>query len=61
MPRAFPKGPSTPNTEFIEGKAATILTHRAYMEYVSANAAKSGKSVSPMVGKVARTPLAAFF
>ena len=59
MPRVFSRGPSGP--EFIEGKAATILTHRAYMEYVSANAAKSGKSVSPMVGKVARTPLAAFF
>jgi len=31
------------------------------MEYVSANAAKSGKSVSPKVGKMARTPLGAFF
>jgi len=29
--------------------------------YVSANGAKSAKSVSPKVGKMARTPLAAFF
>jgi len=28
---------------------------------VSANGAKSAKSVSPKVGKMARTPLAAFF
>ncbi len=42
-------------------KATAILMHEAYMEYVSANAAKSGKSVSPKVGKIARTPLAPFF
>ncbi len=47
--------------ELVEGKAAAILTRGAYMQYVSANAAKSGKSVSPKVGKMARTPLAAFF
>jgi hypothetical protein len=29
--------------------------------YLGANAVKSGKSVSPKVGKMARTPLAAFF
>ncbi len=42
-------------------KAAAILTNGAYIEYVSANAGKSGKSVSPKVGKMVRTPLAAFF
>ncbi len=49
-------------------KAAAIFTSGAYMKYVSATAAKSGKSVRPKVGKMTtvsvrsqRTPLAAFF
>jgi len=39
-------------------KAAAFLTGGAYILCVSTNAAKSGKSVSPKVGKRARTPLA---
>ena len=37
------------------------LTRGAYAGCVSANVAKSDTSVSPNVGKRARTPLAAFF
>ncbi len=40
--------------------AHRCLARAAYMEYVSANAAKSGTSVSPKVGNTARTSLAAF-
>ena len=35
----------------VEGKAATVLMRGAYASYVSANAAKSDKSVSPKAAK----------
>ncbi len=35
----------------IEGKAAVVLTRGAYASYVSANVAKSDKSVSPKTAK----------
>ncbi len=35
----------------VEGKAAAMLTRGAYASYVSANAAKCGKSVSPKAAK----------
>ncbi len=35
----------------VEGKAVAVLTRGAYASYVSANAAKSGKSVSPKTAK----------
>ncbi len=41
----------------VEGKATAVLTPGAYASYVSANAAKSGKSVSPKAAK-GRTCLA---
>ncbi|MDA0740021.1 MAG: hypothetical protein O3A59_14000 [Nitrospirae bacterium] len=43
------KSSSSPVLSGVEGKAAAILTRGAYSQYVSANAAKSGKSVSPKV------------
>ena len=39
-----PKGAKTP---FSTGKAAAILMRGAYSQYVTANAAESGKSVNP--------------
>jgi len=39
--------------EPVEGKAAGDLAPAAYMEYVRANGAKSAKSVSAKLGKMA--------
>ncbi len=47
----FPNGSSSPVLSGVEGKAAAVLTRGAYVSYVSANAAKSGKSVSPKAAK----------
>ena len=53
----FKKGVQ-PCPESVEGKAAGTLACGAYTEYVSANGAKSARSVSPKVDKGPRTPLA---
>jgi hypothetical protein len=42
-------------------KAATILTRGAYSPYVSTNAAKSGKSVSPKVRQKGENAAGGFF
>jgi hypothetical protein len=42
-------------------KAAAILTRGAYSQYVSANAAKSGKSVSPKVRQNGENAAGGFF
>ncbi len=42
---------SRPALSEVEGKAAAVLTRGAYALYVSANAAKNGKSVSPKAAK----------
>ncbi len=54
----FKKSSSSPILSEVEGKATVGVTRGAYAAYVSANAAKSGKSVSPKVGNTVRTPLA---
>jgi len=46
MPRVFPNGST--------GRATAILTRGTCTLYLSANAAKSGKSVNPTIGKMAR-------
>ena len=58
-----PKSPSSKAAHCLVDPAGAhrCLTRAAYMEYVSSNVAKSDTSVSPKVGKRARTPLAAFF
>ncbi len=53
--KAYPEGLSKGSVQSalsgVEGKAAAVLTHGAYASYVSANAAKSGKSVSPKAAR----------
>ncbi len=48
---SFPKDSSRPFLSGVEGKTAALLARGAYASYVSANAAKSGKSVSPKAAK----------
>ena len=53
-----PKGAKTP---FSTGKAAAMLARGAYSQYVSANGAKSGKSVSPSVRHNGKNVTGEFF
>ncbi len=48
-PLCHPSKPEGAKTPFPTGKTAALLARGAYSQYVSANAAKSGKSVSPKV------------
>ncbi|MEC4674603.1 MAG: hypothetical protein VST68_10475 [Nitrospirota bacterium] len=60
-PLCPPPKPEGAKTPFSTGKAAAIWTRGAYSQYVSANAAKSGKSVSPKVRHNGENAAGGFF
>ncbi len=60
-PLCHPPKPKGAKTPFSSGKAAALLTRGAYSQYVSANAAKSGKSVSPKVRQMGENAAGDFF
>ncbi len=60
-PLCHPPNPKGAKTPFSTGKAAAILTRGAYTVYVSPNAAKSGKSVSPKVRQKGENAVGGFF